>query len=103
MTPEENGIGSSTFSFSRAPDRRARFGIAVSAISLLGFLMVAYATAIQPSIGSDGAAYVIVSRNLLAGRGPVVVQASGDYAIAVHHPPLYALTLAAATANGASQ
>ena len=101
MTPEENGIGSSTFSFSRAPDRRARFGIAVSAISLFGFLMVAYATAIQPSMWSDGAAYVIVSRNLLAGLGPVVVQASGDHAIAVHHPPLYALSLAAATANGA--
>jgi len=103
MAFNEKRLRSNPIEFSNLRDRRIGFVAAIAAISTLGFLMAAYATTIGPSIGSDGAAYVSVSRSLQAGRGPVVVQASGDFAVAAHHPPLYAMALAATTATGAGE
>jgi 4-amino-4-deoxy-L-arabinose transferase-like glycosyltransferase len=59
-----------------------------------------YATRLGPWAFSDGAGYVMLARNVVAGRGLGLMRASGDFQPLSMHPPLYPLSLVALRLTG---
>ncbi len=89
-----------------SPVWRRLIGNAGWAIPLVGIGVVAavaslYATKWGPWLYSDGAGYIMLARNLLAGRGLGLVRASGEFQPLSMHPPLYPLALAGLGLTGA--
>lgn len=78
-----------------------RLVIGLMLLSLLAIAAVAYATAIGPWAHSDGAGYVMLARNVLAGRGLGLMRASGEFQSLSMHPPLYPLSLVVISLSGA--
>lgn len=68
--------------------------VAVAVLALTGGAMIGYATRVAPWAGSDSVEYVEAARNLAAGRGLVLVRASGTSVPMYLHPPLYSIVLA---------
>lgn len=64
-------------------------------LSLLGSLMIYYATYWGPWAYSDSAGYIASARNLLAGHGLGYFSPSGDFMPLSIHPPFYPLVLSA--------
>ncbi|MFQ5921612.1 MAG: hypothetical protein ACE5M4_02110 [Anaerolineales bacterium] len=64
-------------------------------IATVGAIAVIYATRLGPWAFSDGAGYVMLARNVVAGRGLGLMRASGDFQPLSMHPPLYPLSLVA--------
>ena len=62
--------------------------------AILAAMMVLYATAWGPWAGSDTVEYLEAARNLAAGRGLVLVRASGNVVPLYGRPPLYSVLLA---------
>lgn len=63
-------------------------------VAVVGAYMIAYATRWGPWAGSDSVGYVEVARNLAAGKGLVLVRASGRVVPLYLRPPLYPIVLA---------
>lgn len=74
--------------------------IALALLGLVAVAAVAYATRIGPWAYSDGAGYVMLARNVLAGRGLGLMRASGEFQPLSMHPPLYPLSLVAIGLTG---
>ncbi len=62
-------------------------------ISILGSLLIAYATKWGPWVFSDSTEYIYSARNLLAGHGLGLFGPSGAFHPSVMHPPFYSLLL----------
>ena len=76
----------------------------VIGLGLLGMVATAavgYATRIGPWAHSDGVGYIMLARNMLAGRGLGLMRASGEFQSLSMHPPLYPLSLVAVGLTGA--
>jgi len=63
-------------------------------ISLIGAVVMFFATRWGPWAYSDGVGYIVNARNLIRGDGMGLWRASGRFVLTSHHPPLYILTLA---------
>ena len=74
--------------------------VALGLLGLIGVAVVAYATRIEPWAFSDGAGYIMLARNMLAGRGLGFMRASGEFQHLSWHPPLYPLSLVAIGLTG---
>lgn len=70
-------------------------------LGLIGASLVLYATRLAPWAYSDGVGYIMLARNLLAGRGLGLLRASGEFQPLSMHPPLYPLALAGLGLTGA--
>ncbi len=68
--------------------------------SIIGALLVLYATAHGPWMGSDSVEYLVSAENLQAGRGLGLERASGGFARMSHFPPAYPVTIAALSVAG---
>ncbi|MFZ6026479.1 MAG: phospholipid carrier-dependent glycosyltransferase [Chloroflexota bacterium] len=68
--------------------------LAFASLGLAGSVLILYATAWGPVIFSDSVGYLAVARNMLAGKGVGVYEASGGFSLMVIHPPFYPLVLA---------
>ena len=78
------------------PSQRLALGI-VACLALAGAALVAWATPLGPSVGSDSVAYLLSTESLLSGDGLGIRHASGDFSpLSPHFPPTYSLGLAAA-------
>lgn len=62
-------------------------------LAVAGAYMIAYATRWGPWAESDSVEYVEVARNLVAGKGLVLVRASGSVVPLYLRPPLYPIAL----------
>jgi hypothetical protein len=69
-------------------------------LAVAGAYMIAYATRWGPWAGSDSVEYVEAARNIAAGKGLVLVRASGRVVPLYLRPPLYSLVLAGLLALG---
>jgi hypothetical protein len=69
----------------------------VACLALTGAALVAWATPLGPSVGSDSVVYLLSAESLLSGDGLGIQNASGEFApLYPHFPPAYSLGLAAA-------
>lgn len=73
---------------------------AILGIAVAAGLIILYATTIGPWVMSDSVEYLQVARNVLAGHGFTIAEASGEYAPVTLHPPLYSLWMALASSLG---
>ncbi|MFV2044383.1 MAG: hypothetical protein ACC700_14265 [Anaerolineales bacterium] len=78
----------------------ARLGLGLGLLGLAAVRVVVYATRIGPWAYSDGAGYMMLARNVLAGRGLGLLRASGEFQPLSMHPPLYPLSLVAIGLTG---
>lgn len=69
--------------------------ISLFAIGILAAGESLYATVWGPWVFSDGAGYIMLARNVIAGQGLGLIRASGQFQPLSMHPPLYPLTVAA--------
>jgi hypothetical protein len=69
-------------------------------LAFAGATMIAYATRWGTVVGSDSIEYVEAARNFAAGKGLVIVRASGSVVPLYLRPPLYSLVLAGLLALG---
>jgi hypothetical protein len=69
-------------------------------LCLFGSFLIFYATASELWAGSDSVEYYEVARNIAAGRGTVVIRASGLIVPLYLRPPLYPITLSIARFTG---
>jgi hypothetical protein len=74
--------------------------VLVAALALLGAGSMVYATRWGPWAGTDSVEYIDAARNLAAGRGPVLVRASGRIVPLYLRPPMYPILLAGPIALG---
>ncbi len=72
----------------------------VIVVAAAGAMAAIYATRLGPWAFSDGAGYVMLARNVVAGRGLGLMRASGDFQPLSMHPPLYPLSLVALRLTG---
>jgi hypothetical protein len=79
---------------------RAGTALAFGLIALVAGGIVLYATSIGPWAFSDGAGYIMLARNVIAGRGLGLVRASGHFQPLSMHPPLYPLSIAGLAITG---
>lgn len=80
---------------------RKKISLAVSVfLCLLGGFLIFYSTTYGPGVGSDSVEYYEVGRNLSAGRGLVVIRASGLVVPLYLRPPLYPIVLGIAHSMG---
>ncbi len=78
------------------PSQRLALGI-VACLALAGAALVAWATPLGPSVGSDSVAYLLSAESLLSGDGLGIRYASGDFfPLSPHFPPAYSLGLTVA-------
>jgi hypothetical protein len=68
--------------------------IAIAVVALMGALTIAYATHWGPWVGTDSVEYVEAARNLAAGKGLVLIRASGNVVPLYLRPPFYSIVLA---------
>jgi hypothetical protein len=67
--------------------------ISIFLISLVGFLVIIYATRWGPWVFSDSTEYIVSAKNLLAGHGLGLYGPSGAFHPLSLHPPFYSLFL----------
>jgi hypothetical protein len=67
--------------------------VLILAASLVGMLMVIYATAGGPGVGSDATIYITSAKNLLAGHGLGWMEPDGSFHHLDYYPPFYPLAL----------
>jgi len=67
--------------------------ISIFLISLVGFLVIIYATRWGPWVFSDSTEYIVSAKNLLAGHGLGLYGPSGAFHPLSLHPPFYSLLL----------
>jgi hypothetical protein len=65
----------------------------ILAASLLGMLLVLYATSGGPGVGSDATIYITSAQNLLAGNGLGWLEPDGSFHRLDYYPPFYPLAL----------
>lgn len=80
---------------------RRKISLTVSVIfCLLGGYLIFYSTTYGLGVGSDSVEYYEVGRNLAAGRGLVVIRASGLVVPLYLRPPMYSIVLGIAHSAG---
>jgi hypothetical protein len=67
--------------------------VLILAASLVGMLLVIYATTGGPGVGSDATIYITSAKNLLAGHGLGWMEPDGSFHRLDYYPPFYPLSL----------
>lgn len=83
-----------------SPWRRLLPLILLLLLPLLAAWLVLYATRWGPWIESDSIEYIEAARNLAAGKGPVLLRASGEVVPMQLRPPFYSIALAGLLLTG---